>query len=227
MSENLLKKKIQEQQNVFTTEEEIVKNSITQLAIDANNIRSEQSWENVLFGIRYISLFKKWLFFVHSPYYRETETTVFSLALENDGVVFECSFWLEEKKYKIDTEFYNCLTDDFLAIIKTSEFTEMICVFNDLVNTRLFDLTVFYEEYMRYSPANLYVKVDSSFFKSLMDERNGTPRIYDFDLVCNAENLVHQPYPLDMYKEKYGEINGYRVVCIDVQGNVIKLKFVV
>lgn len=227
MCENILRQKIREHRINSTTEEDIVKRDIDLLKSDANGIRVDQHWENILFGQRYIPLFKKWLFFIYSPYYRETETTLFSLALEGDVVVLECSFWLEEKKYKVDEGFYNHLTDDFLAIINTSEFSEMLRVFNDLANKETFGLTMFYEEYLRYTPKNLYINVDSHYFKQQIDANTGKPHNNEFSVVCDEETMVHQPYVINEYVGKLGEINGFRVICIGVQGYTIELKFVV
>lgn len=226
MSENLLQTKINESRRPLTAIEECVKNSIERLAKDANDIRSQQRWENVLFDYKYIPLFKKWLFLVYSPYYKETETTIFALAIENETVVLDCSFWLEEKKYKISESFYNDLTDAFLAIIDTSDFSSMILVFNDLANKRTYNLTIFWGDYLQYSPENLYIKIDSVHFKSLIEESTGKPKEQSFSIKCDERNIVHQPYAFSDYKLKLGEINGYRVVCTEVNGNDLTLQFV-
>lgn len=226
MCENLLKKKLEELKFNTTKEENIVENAMIFLERDANGIRKEQHWENVLFSFRYLHVYKKWLFLIRSPYYKETETTVFSLCMKNDVVVLDSSFEIEEKKYKVEETFYNNLADAFLAMVKTDEFVELKGIFDDLVNKDFFDLTVFLGEYKHYSPNNLYIKVNSNFFKELIDATTGMPRNGTFSVVCDETSLVHQPFLLSDYVGKYGEINGFRIVCMDVNNNALLFQFV-
>lgn len=226
MSKNLLLTKINENRLTLTKTEELVKISIERLAKEANDIRSQQQWKNVLFGCKYIPLFKKWLFLVRSPYYKETETTIFALAIENETIVLDCSFWLDEKRYTISESFYNDLIDVFLAIIDTSDFSNMILVFNDLANKNTYDLTIFWGDYLQYTPENLYIKVGSSYFKTLIDDSTGKCKEKSFSIKCDKINIVQQPFALNDYKGKLGEINGYRVICADVNENNLTLDFI-
>ncbi len=226
MIENLLKKKLKENKSVPTKEEDIVKRSLIFLERDANGIRNDQHWENMLFSYRYIPVFKKWLFLVSSPYYKETETTIFSLYVENDIVILSSSFWLEEIKYKIEETFYNDLADAFLTMVKTDGFVELNKIFNDLANKQFFDLTIFKGDFKLYSPENLYMKVNNAYFKQLINETTGNPKIREFFVPCTEETLVHQPYIIREYEGKLGEINGFRIICTKAESNGMTFQFV-
>lgn len=224
MSENLLRREITKSKSPESVEDRTINESIIRLAKEANEIRSEQRWNNVLFGCRFIPFFKKWLFLSFSPFYKGTETTIFSLEKQDMDVVLDCSYWLDTKKIKIDEKFYERLVEMFSSVIKTDEFNYSISLFNDLANKESFDLTIFYAGEMQYSRQNLIVRVDSNYFKSFIDPSNGEIKEKEICVSCDAVSLF-PPLTLQDYLGKNGEINGYRFTCTKVDGNQISLTF--
>lgn len=224
MSENLLKKEIARTKKPENTEDQKINEAILRLAKEANEIRSEQKWDNVLFTHKFIPFFKKWLFLSFSPFYKDTETTIFSLEKQNSNIILDCSYWLDAKTIAIDEHFYENLVKMFSSVAETDEFRDTIRIFNDLAGKEYFDLTIFYEADMQYSRKNLFVQVDSNYFKSFVDPSNGKLKIKEMLVPCNDVTLL-PPLTLQSYLGKNGEINGYRFTCAKVEGNQISLNF--
>lgn len=224
MSENLLKKEIAKTKKPENPEDRMINDAVIRLAKEANEIRSEQKWDNVLFTHKFIPFFKKWLFLSFSPFYRQTETTIFSLEKQNSNIILDCSYWLDAKTIAIDEHFYENLVKMFSSVAETDEFKESIEIFNDLAGKEYFDLTIFYETDMQYSRKNLFVRVPSEYFKSFIDCSNGTLKTKAMSVPCDG--VVFFPHlTLQDYVGKDGEINGYRFRCTGIDGNNILLTF--
>ena len=224
MSENLLKKEIAKTKNLESPEERKINEALVRLANEANEIRSEQKWNNVLFTHKFIPFFKKWLFLSFSPFYKQTETTIFSLEIQNSNVILDGSYWLEAKTIAIDEHFYENLVKMFSSVTETDEFKESIEIFDNLAGKEFFDLTVFYEGDMQYSRKNLFVRVKSDIFKSFINNSNGELMTKEISLPCEGFNLLPS-LSLPDYLGKNGEINGYRFICTGIDGNNILLTF--